>query len=136
MDPPAPHDEDQGSMECRAGMSRGNVARGGRATGPCLGAARAAVVARFGARLDLVEEVHLMNLLRPARLAGIDGANPVVPEEAGHDVASALQDLLVGQIDAVARLQDADSFGNILQEQTNGHDWNSLGLLSRTGRFP
>jgi hypothetical protein len=84
------------------------------AAGLSSGAARTAVVARFRAGLDLVQEIHLVDLFRLAGLARVDGTDPVVPEEASHDVASALEDLLIRQVDTVTRLQYANSFGNIL----------------------
>ena len=65
---------------------------------------------------------------------GFEGADTVVADEAGDDVAGALEDLLVGQGDAVPGLEDTNAGGDVLQEQPNGTYFRGL-LTPRAGRF-
>src|ERR1022692_983780 len=95
------------------------------------GAAGAAVVARFGPGLDLVEEVDLLNLTRLPRQLRIDRSDAVVPQQSHDDVPCPLQNLLVGQLDAVARLKHTNPLGDILQEQA--YRRGRRGFLPRTG---
>jgi len=51
---------------------------------------------------------------------GVEGDDAVVAHETGDDVARALEDLLVGQREAVARLQHPDPRGDVLEQQPHG----------------
>ena len=70
-----------------------------------------------------------------AELARLERPDPVVPEQAGDDVARALEDLLVAQEDAVAGLKNPDPLSNVLQQKPHRRLRWHAGFLPRAGCF-
>jgi integrase len=71
-------------------------------------------------RRDGDREIQLLGLGALALGAALEGGDAIVAHQAGDDVAGAFGDLFVGQLDAVARLQDADAGGDVVHQGAQG----------------
>ena len=75
----------------------------------------------LGALFDLVQQVELVDRAggraRRAGLAGVEGLDVVVADQARDDVPGALDNLVLGQLDAVTRLEDTNALGDVFHQK-------------------
>jgi hypothetical protein len=114
-------------------LAPGKPRSGAGGAAAAAGAAEVAdAIEAVGGALQEIELVDDAGVAGGARM-GFEGTDLVVADEAGDDVAGAFQDLIVGEGDTVAGLQDADACGYVVQEQPDGRGLRRL--TPRAGRF-
>jgi hypothetical protein len=93
---------------------------------PIDGSGARGAVLTLGALLDLVEEIELVDRARGAfgrgrlgrdGLARLQRLKAVVADKAGDDVPRAFDDLLLGELDAVPRLEHTNSVGDVFHQK-------------------